>query len=126
MSGERGRGPPGTPGRRVPGGSTPRAAGRPHTEGPQEGPQTSISRRKRRAEGGGRMLSQVMDKLSGGIQFLGGVLIVMGLVNLGMALREGAGGGGGQLAAAISMIVGGGVVVGAAVYFGTLDTSWAG
>lgn len=105
MSGEGVRGPPGTPGRRVPGGSTPRAAGRPHTEGPQKGPQTSISRRKRRAEGGGRMLSQVMDKLSGGIQFLGGVLIVMGLVNLGMALREGAGGGGGQLAAVFVNVV---------------------
>jgi hypothetical protein len=50
----------------------------------------------------------------------------MGLVNLGMSLKDGAQGGGGQLAGAIAMIVGGGVIVGAAVYFGTLDTSWAG
>ncbi|MCH3942323.1 MAG: hypothetical protein LKI25_02205 [Atopobiaceae bacterium] len=72
------------------------------------------------------MLGQVMSKLSGGVGFLGSVLIVMGLVNLGMSLKDGAQGGGGQLAGAIAMIVGGGVIVGAAVYFGTLDTSWAG
>ena len=35
-------------------------------------------------------------------------------------------GGGGQLAGAIAMIVGGGIVMGAAIYFGTLDTSWSG
>ena len=72
------------------------------------------------------MLGQVMSKLSGGVGFLGSVLIVMGLVNLGMSLKDGAQGGGGQLAGAIAMIVGGGVIVGAAVYFGTLDTCWAG
>ena len=72
------------------------------------------------------MLGQVMSKLSGGVGFLGSVLIVMGLVNLGVSLKDGAQGGGGQLAGAIAMIVGGGVIVGAAVYFGTLDTSWAG
>lgn len=71
------------------------------------------------------MLEQVMNKLSGGVGFLGGVLIVMGLVNLGMSLKDGAQGGGGQLAGAIAMIVGGGVIVGAAVYFGTLDTGWS-
>ena len=42
------------------------------------------------ASGEFKKAEKVMDKLSGGIQFLGGVLIVMGLVNLGMALREGA------------------------------------
>jgi hypothetical protein len=72
------------------------------------------------------MLSNVMSKLSAGIGFLGGVLIVLGLVNLGMSLKDGATGGGGQLAGAIAMIVGGGVIVGAAAYFGTLSTSWAG
>lgn len=72
------------------------------------------------------MLAEVMSKLSGGVGFLGGVLIVFGLVNLGMSLKDGAQGGGGQLGGAIAMIVGGGVIVGASVYFGTLDTSWAG
>lgn len=71
------------------------------------------------------MLAEVMSKLSGGIAFLGGALIVMGLVNLGMSLKDGAQGGGGQLAGAIAMIVGGGVIVAAAAYFGSLDTSWA-
>lgn len=33
------------------------------------------------------MLSQIMTKISGGVTFLGGVLIVFGLVNLGMTRR---------------------------------------
>lgn len=72
------------------------------------------------------MLGQVMSRLSGGVSFLGGVLIVFGLVQLGITLREAGGGGGGQLAGAIAMIVGGAVVMAAAIYFGSLDTSWAG
>jgi len=71
------------------------------------------------------MLNEVMQKLSGGVGFLGSVLVVMGLVNLGMSLRDGAQGGGGQLAGAIATIVGGGVIIGAAAYFGSIDTSWA-
>jgi len=72
------------------------------------------------------MLNQVMTLLSSGITFLGGILIVMGLVNLGMTIKDGMQGGGGQLAGAIAMIVGGGIVVGAAIYFGSLNTSFAG
>lgn len=72
------------------------------------------------------MLQEVMSKVSQGVIFLGSVLIVFGLVNLGMTIKDGMQGGGGQLAGAIAMIVGGGIVVGAAVYFGTLDTSFAG
>lgn len=71
------------------------------------------------------MLANVMSMISQGITFLGGVLIVMGLVNLGMTIKDGMQGGGGQLAGAIAMIVGGGIVIGAAVYFGSLDTSFA-
>lgn len=71
------------------------------------------------------MLTNVMSLISQGITFLGGVLIVMGLVNLGMTIKDGMQGGGGQLAGAIAMIVGGGIVIGAAVYFGSLDTSFA-
>ena len=67
-----------------------------------------------------------MTLLSSGITFLGGILIVMGLVNLGMTIKDGMQGGGGQLAGAIAMIVGGGIVVGAAIYFGSLNTSFAG
>lgn len=48
------------------------------------------------------MLSQIMTKISGGVTFLGGVLIVFGLVNLGMTIKDGMQGGGGQLAGAIA------------------------
>lgn len=71
------------------------------------------------------MLGNVISLLSQGITFLGGVLVVFGLINLGMTIKDGMQGGGGQLAGAIAMIVGGGIVIGAAVYFGSLDTSFA-
>ena len=71
------------------------------------------------------MLSQIMTKISGGVTFLGGVLIVFGLVNLGMTIKDGMQGGGGQLAGAIAMI-GGGIVIAASVFLGNLDTSFAG
>ena len=56
----------------------------------------------------------------------GGVLVVFGLINLGMTIKDGMQGGGGQLSGAIAMIVGGAIVVGAAIYFGQLNTGWAG
>lgn len=71
------------------------------------------------------MLNNAISMLTQGITFLGGVLVVFGLVNLGMTIKDGMQGGGGQLSGAIAMIVGGAVVVGAAVYFGTLNTGWA-
>lgn len=70
-------------------------------------------------------LSSIVDKISGGVMFLGGAVLVFGLVNLGLALKDGAQGGGGQLGGAIAMIVGGGVVMGAAAFFGSLDVSFA-
>ena len=70
-------------------------------------------------------LSSIVDKISGGVMFLGGAVLVFGLVNLGLALKDGAQGGGGQLGGAIVMIVGGGVVMGAAAFFGSLDVSFA-
>ena len=72
------------------------------------------------------MLDNVVQMLTQGVTFLGGVLIVFGLINLGMTIKDGMQGGGGQLAGATAMIVGGAIVVGAAVYFGSLDTSWTG
>lgn len=72
------------------------------------------------------MLNNIVSLLSQGVTFLGGVLVVFGLVNLGMTIKDGMQGGGGQLAGAIAMIVGGGIVIGAAIYFGSLDTSFAG
>lgn len=72
------------------------------------------------------MLQNAVKMLTQGITFLGGVLVVFGLVNLGMTIKDGMQGGGGQLAGAIAMIVGGAVVIGSAAYFGSLDVSWAG
>ena len=72
------------------------------------------------------MLNNAVNMLTQGITFLGGVLVVFGLVNLGMTIKDGMQGGGGQLSGAIAMIVGGAFVVGAAVYFGSLNTGWAG
>lgn len=72
------------------------------------------------------MLDNAVNMLSQAATFLGGVLVVFGLINLGMTIKDGMQGGGGQLSGAIAMIVGGAIVVGAAIYFGQLNTSWAG
>lgn len=71
------------------------------------------------------MLENMKNLLTSGVTFLGGILVVFGLINLGMTIKDGMQGGGGQLSGAIAMIVGGGVILGAAYYFGGLDTSWA-
>lgn len=70
------------------------------------------------------VLSTLVDKIGGGVAFLGGAVAVFGLVQIGIALKDGAGGGG-QLAIGISALVGGIVVIVAAGLFGSLDTSWA-
>lgn len=70
-------------------------------------------------------LGNVTSLLSSGVQFLGAVILVMGLVNLGLTIKDEMQGGGGQLAGAIAMIVGGGIVIAAGAYFGSIDTSWA-
>ena len=72
------------------------------------------------------MLDNAVNMLTQGVTFLGGVLVVFGLISLGMTIKDGMQGGGGQLSGAIAMIVGGAIVVGAAIYFGQLNTSWAG
>ena len=64
------------------------------------------------------MLENVKNLLSDGVTALGGILI-FGLVNLGLTIKDGMQGGGGQLSGALAMIIGGAIVVGAAVYFKT-------
>ena len=71
-------------------------------------------------------LTNVLNMLANGVVLLGGILVVMGLVNLGLSLKDGAQGGGSQLSGALAMIVGGMVVVGAGAYFRTFDTNLAG
>lgn len=63
------------------------------------------------------MLENVKNLLSDGVAALGGILIVFGLVNLGLTIKDGMQGGGGQLSGALAMIIGGAIVAGAAVYF---------
>ena len=72
------------------------------------------------------MLDNAVNMLTQGVTFLGGVLVVFGLINLGMTIKDGMQGGGGQLSGALAMIVGGAIVVGAAIYFDQLNTGWAG
>lgn len=50
------------------------------------------------------MLENVKNLLSDGVTALGGILIVFGLVNLGLTIKDGMQGGGGQLSGALAMI----------------------
>ena len=63
------------------------------------------------------MLENVKNLLSDGVTALGGILIVFGLVNLGLTIKDGMQGGGGQLSGALAMIIGGAIVVGATIPF---------
>ncbi len=72
------------------------------------------------------MLANAINLLTQGMTFMGGALIVFGLINLGMTIKDGMQGGGGQLSGAIAMMIGGAIIIGASVYFGSLDISWAG
>lgn len=71
------------------------------------------------------MLANAINLLTQGMTFMGGALIVFGLINLGMTIKDGMQGGG-QLSGAIAMMIGGAIIIGASVYFGSLDISWAG
>lgn len=72
------------------------------------------------------MLANAINLLTQGMTFMGGALIVFGLINLGMTIKDGMQGGGGQLSGAIAMMIGGAIIIGASIYFGSLDISWAG
>lgn len=71
-------------------------------------------------------LTDVMNMLANGVMLLGSIFVVMGLVNLGLSLKDGTQGGGSQLAGALSMIVGGAVVAAAGIFFRSLDTNIVG
>lgn len=51
-----------------------------------------------------------LDILSNAVQFIGQALIVLGLVNVGLTMKDGVSGGGGQLSGAVTMIVAGGCI----------------
>lgn len=50
--------------------------------------------------------------------YLGSAVIFLGLVYLGIQLKDGARGGGGELRKAVAMIAAGGAVVGFAILYG--------
>lgn len=52
----------------------------------------------------------LLDILSYAVQFIGQALIVLGLVNVGLTMKDGVSGGGGQLSGAVTMIVAGGCI----------------
>lgn len=76
-------------------------------------------------QSGSSMLTTIKNLLVGGCGFMGGGLIVFGAISLGMNIHNGASGNGAAIGSAVATIVGGAVICAAAVYFGTLDVSWA-
>ena len=61
---------------------------------------------------------------AGGIQMLGAIMVVWGGVTIGINVHNGASGNGAAIAAGVGTLIGGVIVSAAALYFGTLDTSW--
>lgn len=73
---------------------------------------------------GSEILNQVINLLKGGIGFLGAAMVVWGAVTIGINVHNGASGNGSAIASGVGILVGGVIISAAAVYFGTLDTSW--
>lgn len=71
------------------------------------------------------VLEKVRALLSGGLVFLGGAMIVWGAVSVGVNVREGSSGNGSAIAGAVGLIIGGAIICAAAIFFKTLDISWA-
>ena len=66
----------------------------------------------------GGILGNITSLLKGGIQMLGAIMVVWG------GVTNGASGNGAAIAAGVGTLIGGVIVSAAALYFGTLDTSW--
>jgi len=64
----------------------------------------------------GGILGNITGLLKGGIQMLGAIMVVWGGVTIGINVHNGASG--------VGTLIGGVIVSAAALYFGTLDTSW--
>lgn len=69
-------------------------------------------------------LTTFATKLVGALQYAGGFIVIWGVIQLAMALREQAGSGN-QLEKSILTIVAGVLIGGAAIYLTHLSTSWA-
>lgn len=73
---------------------------------------------------GSEILTKVINLLKGGVGFLGAAMVVWGAVTIGINVHNGASGNGSAIASGVGILVGGVVISAAAVYFGSLDTSW--
>lgn len=72
----------------------------------------------------GGILNSIKNLLKGGIQMLGAFMVVWGGVTIGVNVHNGASGNGAAIAAGVGTLIGGVIISAAALYFGTLDTSW--
>lgn len=70
------------------------------------------------------ILDKVKGLLAGGVGMLGAGMVVFGAVSIGTNLHNGAQGNGAAIAGGVATLVGGVIIAAAAVFFGTLDTSW--
>lgn len=77
------------------------------------------------ADNAAGILGNIKGLLQGGLGFVGGAMVVFGAVTVGINVHGSAQGNGGAIASGVAVIVGGAIVAAAAVYFGTLDISWA-
>ncbi len=71
------------------------------------------------------MLSNVLTLISSAVIFIGGAMVVIGLVTVGLNLSGIVQGGGAQLNAGWMLVGGGAVVAAAGALFRGLDTTWA-
>lgn len=78
------------------------------------------------AESASNILDQIKSLLQGGLAFVGGAMVVFGGVTIGINVHGSAQGNGGAIASGVAVLVGGAIVAAAAMYFGSLDISWAG
>lgn len=77
-------------------------------------PYSAVSGRK---DGDG-ILEELARLAAKPMAYLGGAVIFLGLLYLGIQLKDGARGGGGELRKAVAMIAAGGAVVGFAALYG--------
>lgn len=75
---------------------------------------------------GVEILTAIRGLLAGGCGFLGAAMIVFGAISIGTNVSGGAAGNGAAIAQGVATLIGGVIIAAAAVYFGTLDVSWAG
>lgn len=77
------------------------------------------------ASSGSSILQDIAKYLAGGIGFLGAAMVVFGGVTIGINVHNGASGNGSAMASGVGVLVGGAIVSACALYFSTLDMSWA-